>query len=407
MLSSLKDMAFNQEVFEAAKDEDVTGISLLRNVTASSVSNQFRRIADGGEKLADFSFEYTLPITGKEFAQSTKINFIVRAKSSPPTNVHVVIGGNGAGKTHLLNNMAQAIVNKDKDKDIGEYGEFIGFHSNLNVYSIFANVVSVSFSAFDEFKPISNPRNRSHGPRYTYVGLKYLGKGLAPKTPSELQADFTTSAKVCLQGFRKKRWVRALRILETDPVFRAANISELLETEHIDEDVLRKKSSKIFKSLGAGHKIVLLTMTRLVETVNERTLVLLDEPESHLHPPLIAAFTRALSDLLFHRNGIAIIATHSPIVLQEVPKTCAWVISKFGDVVKFERPQIETFGENLGVLTREVFGLEVSESGFHKMIKSAEETSANYAKLIDKFEGQIGSEGRGIARILTHLSGKE
>jgi predicted ATP-dependent endonuclease of OLD family len=51
---------------------------------------------------------------------------------------------------------------------------------------------------------------------------------------------------------------------------------------------------------------VLLTITRLVETVEERTLVLLDEPEAHLHPPLLSAFVRSLSDLLINRNGVAI-----------------------------------------------------------------------------------------------------
>jgi predicted ATP-dependent endonuclease of OLD family len=72
--------------------------------------------------------------------------------------------------------------------------------------------------------------------------------------------------------------------------------------------------------MSSGHAIVLLTITRLVATVEEKTLVLLDEPESHLHPPLLSAFIRALSDLLYDRNGVAIIATHSPVVLQESSK---------------------------------------------------------------------------------------
>lgn len=48
--------------------------------------------------------------------------------------------------------------------------------------------------------------------------------------------------------------------------------------------------------------------------------MLIDEPEGHLHPPLLSAFVRALSELLVNRNGVAIIATHSPVVLQEVPR---------------------------------------------------------------------------------------
>jgi predicted ATP-dependent endonuclease of OLD family len=75
-----------------------------------------------------------------------------------------------------------------------------------------------------------------------------------------------------------------------------------------------------FNTLSSGHKIVLLTMTRLVELVEQRTLVLIDEPEAHLHPPLLSSFVRALSALLKRRNAVAIIATHSPVVLQETPR---------------------------------------------------------------------------------------
>ena len=86
-----------------------------------------------------------------------------------------------------------------------------------------------------------------------------------------------------------------------------------------------------------------------------KTLVLLDEPESHLHPPLLSAFIRALSNLLYDRNGVAIVATHSPVVLQEIPRSCISKIQRVGLVTNIKMPDIETFGENVGVLTREVF----------------------------------------------------
>ena len=98
-------------------------------------------------------------------------------------------------------------------------------------------------------------------------------------------------------------------------------------------------------------------MTKLVELVSERTLVLIDEPEAHLHPPLAASFIRALSALLATRNGLAILATHSTVMLQEVPQDCVWLLFRTGATIEVERPQIETFAETLGVLTREVFRL--------------------------------------------------
>jgi hypothetical protein len=138
----------------------------------------------------------------------------------------------------------------------------------------------------------------------------------------------------------------------------------------------------------------------LVEAVEERTLVLLDEPEAHLHPPLLSAFVRALSDLLINRNGVAIIATHSPVVLQEVPRNCAWKVRRTGQKVEAERPEIETFGENVGVLTREVFGLEVSHSGFHKMLRDAVAEGATYDDILARFGRELGGEAKAILRAL-------
>jgi hypothetical protein len=141
-------------------------------------------------------------------------------------------------------------------------------------------------------------------------------------------------------------------------------------------------------------------MTRLFELVEEKSLVLIDEPESHLHPPLLSAFVRALSDLLINRNGVAIIATHSPVVLQEVPKSCAWKLSRIGREARADCLEHETFGEKAGTLTREVFGPEVTQTGFHKLI--AERAGGRiYEQILALFGGQLGAEGRALASALS------
>lgn len=134
----------------------------------------------------------------------------------------------------------------------------------------------------------------------------------------------------------------------------------------------------------------------------EKSLVLLDEPEAHLHPPLLSAFVRALSDLLINRNGLAVIATHSPVVLQEVPRECVWKFNRVGDVTTVERPFIETFGENVGTLTNEVFGLEVTSTGYHQMLfeLATQYADDGYDAAIDVLGGQLGTEGRSILRAM-------
>ncbi|SEG69185.1 AAA family ATPase [Bosea lathyri] len=188
-------------------------------------------------------------------------------------------------------------------------------------------------------------------------------------------------------------------MLEADPIFKDAEVAELADAA-LDERELKKQAKALFGKLSSGHKIVLLTITRLVETVEERTLVLLDEPEAHLHPPLLSAFVRALSDLLINRNGVAIIATHSPVVLQEVPSSCAWKVRRSGLQMEAERPEIETFGENVGILTREVFGLEVSHSGFHKMLRDAVAEGETYEEIVARFGGELGGEAKAILRAI-------
>ncbi|KQV20823.1 hypothetical protein ASE03_13035 [Kitasatospora sp. Root187] len=204
------------------------------------------------------------------------------------------------------------------------------------------------------------------------------------------------------------RWLRAVRLLQSDPHFERIRADSLLDPgsariEFYSEEALenlREDSAALFSQLSAGHKIVLLTLTRLVETVAEGSIVLLDEPETHLHPPLLAAFIRSLSDLLIDRNGVAIIATHSPVVLQEVPQRCVWKITGWDDFRAPERPEIETFGENVGVLTHEVFGLEVMESGFHHELRRAVEQFGTYEAVLAHFGGQLGGEAKGLVRVL-------
>lgn len=123
-------------------------------------------------------------------------------------------------------------------------------------------------------------------------------------------------------------------------------------------------------------------------------MVLMDEPEGHLHPPLLAAFTRTLSNLMQSRNGVAIVATHSPVILQEAPAACVWKVRRVGDVQFAERPTIETFGENVGTLTNSIFGLEVTESGFHRLVIDAAVELGSYEAVLRKYGDNLGFDAR-------------
>ena len=95
----------------------------------------------------------------------------------------------------------------------------------------FANLVSVSFSAFDDFEIIPEKKDRSEGLQYSYVGLRRTtgdSKATAPKSPQMLAKEFVESARTCGRGARLVRWSRALEMLEADPLFKEAEVAAAL-----------------------------------------------------------------------------------------------------------------------------------------------------------------------------------
>ncbi len=402
ILEGLNDIAYNVDLFNRAILEDVVKVSFLRNISETSITGQFWRLATGGSKLTSYHFKFILPSKDIEI-RPMELSFDVEPKSNPPTNIHVLIGRNGVGKTFLINNMIDALIKRE-----GVQNNPVKFlYDNQDNKRLFANLVCVTFSAFDEFEHPPEQIDKSKEIQYSYIGLKEVNDLVhknVPKNPSVLTTEFVKSLVNCRNNARIGRWKNAIAILESDPIFRAANISRLIDNKE-DNDIDRL-SIGLFKRLSSGHKIVLLTITRLIETVQERSLVLFDEPESHLHPPLLSSFIRAVSDLLINRNAVGILATHSPVILQEVPQSCIWRLRRDGAQAVAERLEIESFGENVGVLTQEVFGLEVTDSGFHSILKSIVRSTASYDEAVELLNNEIGLEAKAILRSLFYQKNK-
>lgn len=98
ILFSLNDLAKNAPLFEMVRNEPVVINSLLRGISPSTVVGQLRRMAEGGAKLTNYSFGFSLPSSANEMRLT--LDFDVVPESMPPTNVHVLIGRNGVGKTY-------------------------------------------------------------------------------------------------------------------------------------------------------------------------------------------------------------------------------------------------------------------------------------------------------------------
>jgi len=403
VLIALNDLARNQTLFKRAMKEEVTKISLLREVSPTSVRGQFFRLANGERSLTTYNFTYRAPVTPDE-AVPVHLEFHVQPGAAIPSNIHVLIGTNGVGKTSLLNNMIKSLVTKPKKENVGAFF-FVDDEDDDD--PTFAGVVSVSFSAFDIAEPLPEIKDKTSGIKYFYVGLKTRSKTkdtVVTKGSATLDNEFAKSILSCQLGGKVARWKKAIEMLERSLNFREAGISALIDIEQ--DDALKAAAKETFHYLSSGHKIIVLTIAKLIETVEEKTLVLIDEPEAHLHPPLLSALIRVLSDLLIDRNGVAIIATHSPVVLQEVPRQCVWILRRSGNITRAARPETETFGENVGELTREVFGLEVTATGFHTLLASAVEDFETYEDILNHFNDELGIEAKGIVRALLAIKNK-
>jgi hypothetical protein len=106
--------------------------------------------------------------------------------------------------------MSRALV--DDEEDVDKNGEFIDEADELGaeLESPFANIVSVTFSAFDDFPLIRQSKNATKGVRYTNVGLRKRirqpdDRGgvewiTLTQQPEELTEDFIGSAKACATG---------------------------------------------------------------------------------------------------------------------------------------------------------------------------------------------------------------
>ncbi|MCX5075458.1 ATP-binding protein [Streptomyces sp. NBC_00513] len=413
VLRGLQDMALDERVFAMAQHQEVTRVSLMRSLRAHTVEGQFRRMARGGARRASFDIGYISP--AQDGGDRLTLDFQVIPGQQPPSNIHVLTGRNGAGKSVLLQRLSRAVADPQADpEEVGwifeaeaERGAEIP-RTALDAIAgrSFANLVRVSFSAFDT--PPLLPEYPADFPT-VYVGLcqpSVQGHTPQMKSQSRLKKEFAESLDVCLGTAElHERWTAALRTLSYSG---SGLLPEGWLSAYIRINPTARRRTvarRLFNSLSSGHKVVLLTMTRLVENVGERTLVLIDEPETHLHPPMLAAFVRALSDLLTDRNGLAIVATHSPVVLQEVPSDCVWKLLRHGDQFTAHRPTIETFGENVGVLTHEVFGLEVTDTGFHRDLSRTVNDGLSYQEILERFRGRLGGEARIIARSLIAARG--
>lgn len=398
ILKRLRDVVFASELVEEFKGERGWGISLFRD--QRDVGVNFRYLASGivqGHYSAGPADQQAFTFQVPGWLNPVAID--TRASDSDffgdailPERVNVLVGRNGSGKSTLLSRLARVAFASTTERVAQPLS---GLGAMLPAGVGFPRVVTIAFSPFDNFKlPGSDARNvaqiakdtqRGIG-RFAFIGLRdfaaeaevsisdlpssVLGQGSPDvdrvrntrlKSIADLADDFDRYRSTINEDAERQLVLRqALKKLEVG----------LVSEEWLDEPMsgTAEEALNWFRLRSTGQKIAVLVILGLVAQLQHRSLVLIDEPESHLHPPLLSAMMHALRHVLRKFESSALVATHSPVVVQECLAKHVHVVRREGDSIAVRPLAAETFGESIGLITAQVFGMESNATDFHQVL---------------------------------------
>lgn len=258
----------------------------------------------------------------------------------------------------------------------------------------FGPVIVISYSAFDNFEiPGKDEQEREelkimgHVHGYKYCGLRErIGDGqYRLKDIDEITKEFSESYKKIKKSEFDQQWAECVQHVLNDPSFREIDSSDLHEN---------------FLKLSSGQKIILSILAGVFEHIKSNSLVIIDEPETHLHPSLMSAFMHSIRAVLELFDSYAIIATHSPVILQETPSIFVQVLGGTSKNPRVSTLKGECFGEEISTLTEDVFHVSFEESNFYNVLSSLSKQGYSLDEIERMFERRLSFTARSFIETL-------
>lgn len=433
ILVSLRDALANPDHASTFYEEEGWTVSVLRYVewetfrrdAAVLLDRDYDRVARLGLDISFHVAGWADPVVFKFDAPSDDL--LWSSKTRLPDRIAVLVGRNGSGKSTLLYRLARILHASQKDRtsaDLRRLGEVqpagIGF----------TRVVNLAYSAFDEFQlPGLNDRERAQiaddlergAGRYRYCGLRNIvreirradgvgdidGMPIQPdgpdrqefiilKTSEELAAEFGGTVSRIFENGRQDLFADVCTILASD--------SSFIDLGPDPAATIMANPVAQFRRWSTGHKITMHAVASLVAFTEAKSMVMIDEPESHLHPPLLAALMHALRVILRKNDAFAIVATHSPIVVQETLSRHISVVRRAGSETHILQPRIETYGESIGEISNEVFGLNAEATDFHQTLADLVDAGMPLDSIEAMFDHGLSLQAR--AFVMTLIAGR-
>lgn len=282
-----------------------------------------------------------------------------------PKRFAVVIGKNGVGKSQTLGRIASAAVRglgtlTDGDGDRPVFNRMLAFHPATTGSEVFP----------------TDRRKRSKV-WYRRFALGVPGRGLSREPTAELLVQVARARERIGGSGRFEMFIKAIRaidghaelaVVSRDPsepiVFldrlqRGAEQALLDRFANIDvrKEVVRVIDGQAYR-LSSGELGFVRFAALAALHIENGSLLLFDEPETHLHPDFISQFVAVLDDLLAQTGSAAIIATHSVYFVREAFEDQVTVLrSDPADrSIIAETPLLRTFGADVGAISYFVFG---------------------------------------------------
>ncbi|KEQ22517.1 AAA family ATPase [Paenibacillus tyrfis] len=111
---------------------------------------------------------------------------------------------------------------------------------------------------------------------------------------------------------------------------------------------------------SSGELSLFLRLIEIANSISENSLLLIDEPETNLHPKWINSYINILKEII-DVNCHVIIATHAPLIISDIPKESIILLKKEGSSVKQASIEEKTIGLEYEEILKKIFDVNEKE----------------------------------------------
>lgn len=336
ILLALRDTAFYPVIYESFENDDIYKRSVIRDNDVEKLRRSVRADILGDPKEG-YKFSYIfLPPYGDSDGGLTNLYFDFRPDAIFPQRIVALIGKNGVGKTRILSSLIDNLRRKTNNIVPNDL--------------LFGKYFTVSYSVFDKFQP-PNPDTSFN---YVYCGLKKDPSTI--KSQQEQLAEFYEATNQIGERELLYEWYQILSAFLSSDHLKIMFPNYEQESDYSMATFNAENFRRIENQFSSGESILLFVTTKIVSEIREESLILYDEPETHLHPNAISDLMTALARLLDRFNSFCIIATHSPLVVRELHPNNVIVLIRIENGLEASMLSIDSFGQNLTVIIEQIFG---------------------------------------------------